>query len=386
MQPLFKYLIVFLFQMLVSQNNHAQDATAFCIDWKIATALPPQPGAEKALGIAGALAGMHNGMLLIGGGSNFPDSLPWLGGKKKYHDEVYVFDHSGMGFLKSCVLPFATAYGASTATPQGIVYAGGENEEGISNKVLLIQWNDAEKNIVAKELPPLLLAVTNPSITSDGNTVYVAGGDMKDSVSDQFLSLDLNNRDAGWQTLPSLPKPVSHAVMVMQPDGAHKNIYLIGGRKKNTNGISDLYASVYLYDLKKNQWQEKGSLPYALSAGTGIASDSEHILLFGGDRGKTFHQTETLIAAINAEKDEAKKAALNQQKIHVQETHPGFSKDVLQYNATTDEWNVAGTIPFEVPVTTTAVKCGTCVFITSGEIKAGVRTPNILEGKLNHCQ
>lgn len=366
----------------------AQKATAIRMDWKIAVAMPPQPGAEKTLGVAGPLAGVHNGVLLVGGGANFPDSMPWLGGKKKYHNEVYVFgkNGSGMGFLKSCVLPFNTAYGASTSTPQGVVYAGGENEEGISNKVLLVKWNDATKNIIVTELPPLPVAVTDASVTSNGNVIYVAGGEMKDSVSAQFLTLDLKDNATGWKTLPSLPKPVSHAVMVMQSNSNGNNIYLIGGRKKNVNGISDLYASVYEFDLKKNQWNEKNSLPYALSAGTGVAIGSKQILLFGGDKGETFHKTETLIVAINAENDEVKKAKLNQQKINMQAGHPGFSNAVLQYHITTDEWKVIDTIPFSVPVTTTAVTWNKCVLIPSGEIKAGVRSLEILAGTLNGYQ
>lgn len=374
--------------MILPYNSMAQKATSNHMDWAVAAALPPQPGAAEALGVAGALAGVHNGVLLIGGGANFPDGMPRLGGKKKYHNEVYVFDKSGsgMGFLKTCVLPFPTAYGASTSTPQGVVYAGGENEDGISKKVLLVQWDDAAKNIVVKSLPPLPVAVTNASITSDANTVYIAGGEMKDSVSTQFLSFDLNNRDAGWQQLSPLPKPVSHAVLVMQSNGHLKNMYLIGGRKKNTNGISDLYASVYEFDLKKNRWSEKRSLPYALSAGTGVAAGSNCILLFGGDKGETFHKTETLIAAINEERHEAKKTELNQQKTALQINHPGFSNDVLQYNTTMDEWKVVDTLPFAVPVTTTAVKWNSCVLIPSGEIKAGVRTPQILMGKLKTCR
>jgi N-acetylneuraminic acid mutarotase len=55
---------------------------------------------------------------------------------------------------------------------------------------------------------------------------------------------------------------------------------------------------------------------------------------------------------------------------------------VLQYNTITDEWKAVGTIPFPVPATTTAVLWDNEVVIPSGEIRAGVRTPNILVGKI----
>lgn len=370
---------------MLLQTSSAQ--TSYCINWKVAAELPTLGGAEKALGVAGPLAGVHNGVLLIGGGANFPDSLPWLGGKKRYYREVYVFDRSGsgMGFLKSCTLPVATAYGASTSTPQGVVYAGGESENGFSNRVWLVKWNAAKQDIVVKSLPPLPVAVTNASITSDGNMVYVAGGESPDSVSAQFFRLDLKAAGSGWQALPSLPHAVSHAVLVVQGKDNVKTIYLIGGRKKTKRGISELYASVYAYDVLKKQWQEKAALPYALSAGTGVAANADHILLFGGDKGETFHKTEVLIAAINAEQDEAKKTELNAQKTQTQATHPGFSHDVLQYDIYSNEWKIIDTIPFEVPVTTTAVKWGRCIFMPSGEVRAGVRTPQILEATVNPC-
>ena len=106
-------------------------------------------------------------------------------------------------------------------------------------------------------------------------------------------------------------------------------------------------------------------------------------MIFGGDKGETFHKTEKFIAAIHSEKDDAKKTALIQQKNTLQSSHPGFSKEILMYNAEPDEWTVVGCIPFDSPVTTNAVIWEDKVIIPSGEIKAGVRTPQILSAKLD---
>lgn len=357
------------------------------LKWRIAAELPPVHGPAKALGVAGPVVGLNNHMLIVAGGANFPDSMPWLGGRKKYYDDIYVFEKNAKGniqlYSKTFHLPYPVAYSANVSTPQGIVVAGGENENGISNKVLLLQWDIAKKDIVVKPLPDLPISVTNASITAIDNIVYLAGGETTNGdVSNHFYCLDIKNTYAGWKHLPLLPKPVSHAVMVVQLDGKDKGIYLIGGRKKTGSGISDLYASVYRFDLKNKQWSEKQSLPYALSAGTGAAIGTHDIYLFGGDKGKTFHKTEELIAAINTEKENTKKQQLIEQKAALQASHPGFSKTVLQYNTITDEWKAVGTIPFPVPATTTAVLWDNEVVIPSGEIRAGVRTPNILVGKI----
>ncbi|HET7897269.1 MAG TPA: hypothetical protein VFL47_06360, partial [Flavisolibacter sp.] len=94
-------------------------------------------------------------------------------------------------------------------------------------------------------------------------------------------------------------------------------------------------------------------------------------------------QTEKLIVAINNETDEEKKQALLAEKIKLQSTHPGFCKQVLLYDAKKDRWKAVNCMPFETPVTTTAVRWNNEVLIPGGEIRAGVRTPLILSAKIS---
>ncbi|MBS1757483.1 MAG: hypothetical protein JSU03_09410 [Bacteroidetes bacterium] len=382
-----KYLTIALsaITMLVSENTTAQKKkNTSSIKWKIAAEMESSKGSKKALGYAGPVTGISHNALLVGGGSNFPDSMPWQGGKKKYYNELYVFIKKKsqlVPFKKSFNLSETIAYPANCTTSQGVLYAGGENENGITNNVWLLQWDEAAKNVNIKHLPSLPIAITNAAATVIGNIVYVAGGETTAAASNRFYCLDLADLQHGWQTLPDIPIPVSHAVLAAQSNGHYTNIYLLGGRKKNANGISDIYKSVYEFDLKKQEWLQKESLPYDLCAGTGSAEGAHDIYLYGGDRATTFHKVETTIAAINAEKDETKKQELILQKIALLSTHPGFSKEVLKYNTVKNNWVSAGQIPFDVPATTTAVKCGKNVFIAGGEIRAGVRTPQILEAE-----
>lgn len=372
--------------MFFKADISAQETIAPAIKWKIAAKLPVQNENKTALGLAGPVTGVHNNVLMVAGGANFPDAMPWKGGKKKYYNTVYVYQLKS-GKLKlqhiSNNLSSPVAYAACASTAQGIVYAGGENEKGITDKVFLLQWDKKIKLFTAKELPSLPFAVTNAMATAVDNYVYVAGGETASSVSAQFLFLDLNNTSAGWQPLPALPKPVSNAVFVAQSNNDGATIYLIGGRKKNSGSTSDLSSSVFAFNVKEKSWQERKSLPYALSAGTGIAYGKNDILLFSGDRGEAYNKTEKLIAAINAETGELKKQQLVNEKNKLQENHPGFSKDVLLFNTTSNEWTRLNPIPYDAPVTTTAMEWKNCVIIPSGEIKAGVRTPQILIGKIN---
>ncbi|MGV3504935.1 MAG: hypothetical protein ACO1O1_14595 [Adhaeribacter sp.] len=363
----------------------AQKQSLPAITWKVAAELPALAGQAQALGLAGPLVGIHQDKVVVAGGANFPDSMPWLGGRKKYYREIYVFEgvDKGQGlrlYPKIFHLPYPLAYGASCSTPQGILSAGGETGQGLSNKVLLLQWDKAAGNISLKNLPDLPLALANAAVAAHGHQVYLAGGETATGVSRHLYRLDLQDTAAGWQQMPDLPVPVSHAVLVVQASKDGEGMYLMGGRMKNSNGISQLYAAVNRYDLKNKRWQPQQALPYALSAGTGIAAGKNKILLFGGDKGETFHKTERLLAAIEAEKDEAAKQALIRQKASLQAAHPGFSKEVLQYDTLANSWEMAGTIPFEVPVTTTALTWHHQVLLPSGEIKAGIRTPQLLLG------
>jgi N-acetylneuraminate epimerase len=371
--------IIFLILLMLSTDALlAQKKGA--MQWKIAGELPADDGQEKSPGVAGPVTGLYNDVLLVAGGANFPNGMPWLGGKKKYYSEGFVFKKQNDTLIpfKNFQLLSSIGYTANCSTPAGVVAAGGENENGISNKVLLLVWDDEKASVDMYPLPDLPLALTNAAIACNENMIYLAGGETKEDVSNRFFKLDLGNISAGWKELPSLAKPVSHAVMVVQSNGHHNCIYLIGGRKKNTGSTSDLYATVYQFDPVNNQWQQKKSLPYALSAGTGVATGENGILVFGGDRGETFHKTELLIAEIAKEKDEAVKQQLNEQKTALQASHPGFSKEVLLYNTKKDKWIKVGCIPFDAPVTTTAIKWNEEAVIPSGEIRAGVRTPGIL--------
>lgn len=369
--------------MLLDSTIVAQKKGADFIGWEIAGELPGLNDNSKALGVAGPITGVHNDVLIVAGGANFPGDMPWKGGQKKYYNEAYVFSKQKhqlkWNIMTGLTIPDTVAYAAVCSTTKGLFYAGGENQKGILNDVFLLQWDAAAKKIKSKKLPNLPVATTNAVTATIDHLVYVAGGETKEGTTDHFYQLDLNDLCAGWKQLASIPKPVSHAVFAVTGDGS---AYLIGGRCKKATGVSNLYSSVFKFDPEKKQWSEKASLPYLLSAGTGIAVHQNEILIFGGDKGETFLKAENLNLAINTEKDELKKQELMQQKMQLLDSHPGFSREMLLYNTIKNSWNVIGKMPYNTPVTTTAIKWKNIFFIPSGEIKAGVRTPQILIGKL----
>ncbi len=373
-------IIILSALLLFNKSVSAQKDKVKSIQWEKIGSLPGTNG--HPLGFAGVVAGVSNDAFIVGGGANFPDSMPWLGGKKRYYDDLYVYrknSEDSLVLTRSLKLPFPLGYAACVSTSQGIVIAGGENNNGIINKVLLLQWDDVTKEISTKYLPNLPFALTGAGAAAHKGILYVAGGDMGADASDHLLSLDLDSANAEWKELPAIPHPVSHMVFLYQ--AGTNSIYLAGGRKKNDNKPSTLYRDVYSYSLANGKWKKEHPLPHALSAGTGAVAGNE-IILFGGDAGETFHKTEELIFAIANERDESTKRHLMMEKMKVQSTHPGFCGSELVYDIVANKWNSVGCIPFDVPVTTVAVPWNNEVVIAGGEIRAGVRTPQIITAKI----
>src|SRR5688572_4233240 len=79
------------------------------------------------LGLAGPIAGISNGALLVGGGTNFPDGMPWEGGKKVWHDELYVLESPNGQWKSGFKLPRSVAYAATVTTDRGVIYLGGND-------------------------------------------------------------------------------------------------------------------------------------------------------------------------------------------------------------------------------------------------------------------
>ena len=344
------------------------------IHWRIAAELPSNNDVAHP-GIAGAVTGVLGDVMLVAGGANFPEKMPWDGGAKKYHDQAYLYDQTFALRKGSYHLPENIAYAANCATTKGLLYAGGENENGISSKVYLLNWNN--KSLSFLSLPDLPVALTNASAVSIGDHVFVIGGEMKIGVSDQIWCLDLRNTSSHWKKITTLPKPVSHAVVV----AVGKQIFILGGRKKNANAISTFYDDVNAFDVERNVWTHRTPLPYGLSAGTGIAKGNK-IFLFGGDKGIVFGKVETLLLAIASESNALKKEALIKEKNALQIDHPGFSKEIIVYDVIKEKTEVISVLPYPTPVTTTAFWWKDQLIIPSGEVKAGVRSPHILAGKL----
>ena len=360
------------------------------VDWKTAAQLQNSDG-SLSIGYAGPINGISNEVLIVSGGANFPDKMPWEGGKKSYSKTIHVLEKCKDQYTWNTQvkgeLPEAIAYCGSTSTDLGVVYVGGENENGLSNKSYLLKWNTAKKEVEAISLPDFPLAIANISLTHIGNVVYAVGGDEATKSSNFFASLDLNESNPKWKTLPNLPLALANAVVIAQKGKGGTNIYVVGGRTKTATGISDLHNTTFVFDLKNQSWStaapiSDGKNSTNFSAGAGVAVGSHSVLIVGGDNGVIFHQIETYLSQIAQAKSDEEKAELIAKKNKLVTNHPGFYNGILLYNTLTDQWSKIGELPFLPHVTTPAVLWDKKIILSNGEIKPGIRTPNVMLGTI----
>lgn len=394
-------IIWFIFLLIISFSVLAQEEESTYNQWAWDTlaVMPPSPGNTQQIGLAGAFSGIHNQALLIAGGANFPEGLPWEGGKKVWHDQIYVLDLENASDPKWIVeaewkLSLSLAYGLSIPTPQGLVCIGGSSYSNYSKQVFLLQWDREAQQIKQSNWPTLPQGISDMTGALMGNKIYLAGGRNEKGDGKFFHVLDITSArtlEQGWRELAPWPGPPrSYAMSAVQNDGSQECLFLFGGRYGRKDSISVLLGDAFRYDPKKNEWQEVAAIRHpeegliSLSAGSSVASGANHILLLGGARGKLFSIFEQIALDVRSAKasgDSLAATNLASYRDSLQIYHPGFSQNIWAYHTITDTWAIAGKLPSGSQVTTIAHKWQESFIIASGEISPGVRTPEIRRAK-----
>lgn len=352
----------------------------------------PSVGLQPNPGLAGAFSGITGDKLILAGGANFPDQKPWEGGMKAFYDRIYIYQLNKNGSVlvdSSQKLPFAVAYGASVSVPGGILCIGGNDREACSSKVFLLKWDDQNKEVQFESFPDLPEPLTYGSAVLSGNTVYVIGGSSSPDGTDTgnyFYSLDLSKQGItgnGWETEPVFPGPGRiYAVSVVQSSGTRPCIYLFSGRNISRDNKLTVFTDGLVYDPVLKKWDQlKTAVLFPVMAGTALPFGSGSIIFFGGAPGDLLFQEQQLKAELSKSirsKDSLAISVAKDALLDYYTAHPGFSNEILLYNTITNTITSAGESELPLPVTTKAVSWGKNIILTSGEIRPGIRTPDLL--------
>jgi N-acetylneuraminic acid mutarotase len=189
-----------------------------------------------------------------------------------------------------------------------------------------------------------------------GNTLYVAGGlegPNSTSALRTFWALDLSAATPAWRELEPWPGPARMLSVAAVQDGA---FFLISGTSLSGDAegkpVRRYLTDVYRY-RPGDGWKQVANLPRPAVAAPSPAPVLEKvgILVLSGDDG----------------------TKLGFQPL---QQHPGFAKDILAYRVNTDTWTGMGEVP-ATQVTVPAVAWHDRHVIPNGEIRPGVRTPEV---------
>lgn len=314
--------------------------------------LPPVP---DAMGFAGGFAGVCGNELIAGGGANFPDGLlPWEGGKKVWHDRLFALDLSkkGSAWREIGKLPRANGYGLSLTIREGILLIGGGDANGHFREVVVLGREDQSLNV--KPLPPLPVPLAQLAGACVGRCVHVVGGLESPSAttaSNRHWMLDLDQPDLGWKEGP--PLPAAGRILATAASIGH-SLVMAGGCSL-TADASGAAVRTYLREVWKYEsgaWKRMADLPRAAVAAASPAPTTEGAMfVVSGDDGT---------------------------QVGVREGHTGFCRDILKFDLKTNLWTTAGSLSVSAPVTLPTAPWKNGFVLFNGEIRPGVRTPQVL--------
>ena len=94
MKTYFKSILLYTMLLLSALSVKAKSTSERMsnmevLSWNTCLTLPSFNSMPNK-GIAGAFFGFSNDWLVLAGGTNFPDSVPWKGGTKQWHKTAYI--------------------------------------------------------------------------------------------------------------------------------------------------------------------------------------------------------------------------------------------------------------------------------------------------------
>ncbi len=350
----FNLALILLFAM--SPSNTLTKSTSqrhFVWDTEIKLPIIDNSIGKENKGLAGVFSGIIEDNLILLGGANFPDKLPWEGGMKKWWTTFYSYNLIDKTWeVIPDFLSHPMAYGVSIQLHDEIVCIGGCNEAACFSEVWsIIKGENGWK--INDNWPTLPVALACGTGVLCDSKIFIFGGQtsMQNQVATSYaFMLDLNDKGSGWKVLPSWPgEPRGYAVSA----ALNGKVYLFSGRNYDNAEILNVHRDGFVYTLDTQNWELlNGEFPFM--AGTAFAFGNEEILFAGG------------VTKIEP----------------TSPNHPGFSNSIFHYNVRNEDLSLLEKCPYPIPVTTNLVMQDETIYITSGEIRPGIRSPNVLRGIL----
>lgn len=346
---------VCLITLVLSTCCVAQSLTN--LDWN---PLPPIP---DELGLAGPIVGIHDDILIVGGGANF--SKPVWDNDKEWRSTLYALDlrQADHAWQNCGPMPSALAYCACASTAYGVVALGGNDDLHELKQCWLFsaeRKNDRHIALQMTKLPDLPKPVVyGQAAWTNGSLVLLTGQTGKDLSTAIAGGWQLEIKPKAltgghWQGIEACPGGPRAFAMLSTMPGREGNgkLLLMGGRHQVTGEVKFL-QDVWRYTVDQRAWERLADLPVPVSAGGACPLGDNLVAVLSGDDGSLFSQTDKL-----------------------RDDHPGFAKRTWLYDVATSHWQAGNPSPAN-QVTTTPVSFGQRIVIATGEIRPRVRTNQV---------
>lgn len=320
-----------------------------------------EEGIEK--GVSACFAGAIGDCLVMAGGCNFPDTPAAEGGQKRYYKGIYAAkptDQNSLDWQLVGELPEPCAYGVTIQLPDTLLLIGGNNNGGSSAKVLKLRLKAGKA--LLETWPDLPAPMDNFTGSTDGKVVMVYNGE-------RLFCLDLQAPDKGWSELS-----LAHPAKIGQPvSGFSDGIFHVwGGSTAKTAGEEAtlrIKGTRFCEDKKRFCEGRETPVP-APKNGAG-----EEIFLGGG---AAINLSDTHILAIGGVNKDVFLSAVN----HPQPGYMTHEVEWYRFNPVVSvydgqRWHCLGTSKITARAGAALVKFRDKVYIIGGELKPGIRTPDI---------
>src|SRR5690554_562525 len=292
MKSIFLFLLLCLFMPVVHANT-----TYF--QYEMLPGLPANRGYSEQPGLAGPYTGIDNGVIILAGGANFPDKLPWEGGEKVFYDEIFIGIANAtdrFSWVKSQqLLPYKVGYGGAVETPEGLLCFGGNTSDEVIDDAWFIRYNPSKGDVEIKPGPQLPVPLTNFAFAKVDGYLYVAGGlsEMAGPSGNHFYRLNLSgsNPDAWkWEALsPWKGKPRAFSVGAGQSNGETNCFYLFSGRNIQPGQDPVILYDAHVFNPRLNSWSvisDGAGEEFPVMAGTAFPLGAATIVFPSGANGE----------------------------------------------------------------------------------------------------
>lgn len=386
------FLSIFLIGIFTACNKNNKTEQMKIIHTQLPTA---GLSSDLQKGVSAAYAALSDGKLIVAGGCNFPDKLPYEGGTKIYYDEILMLNTENPDRWQTIgKLPDAAAYGVSVQLKNSTLWIGGNTASNALNKVYEISLNH---NVLQLDtFPSLPSAFDNFAGCAIDNQVFVGGGNENGKPSNSIFSIQTDT-DTAWTKLPDYPGAyrVQPVMSALEIDGK-AYLYLMGGFfAGDIDNNPEIAVDILRYSISDKKWEKRGSQvdpenqkPFSLGGATAMSIDNRYILTLGGvnydvflDALSSIH-VNTFDNSITDEEraNRAKEFSLNYMTQPIE--YYRFNSEYRIYDTHTNQWTTIEQSENGTRAGATLVADDKTFYAVQGELKPGVRTPVTWKGNI----